>query len=41
MIGVLQSVYKACGKTLNVSDLADAVKNLSQAEVTKKFVEGM
>jgi hypothetical protein len=41
MIGVLQSVYKACGKTLNVTDLADAVKNLSQAEVTKKFVEGM
>jgi hypothetical protein len=41
MIGVLQSVYKACGKTFNVTDLADAVKNLSQAEVTKKFVEGM
>ena len=41
MIGVLQAVYKKSGKTLNVTDLADAVKNLSQAEITKKFVEGM
>ena len=41
MIGVLKDVYSKSGKTLHVTDLADAVKNLSQAEVTKKFVEGM
>ena len=39
MIKVLEGVYKTCGMVLNVTDLADACKNLSQAEVTKKFVE--
>jgi hypothetical protein len=39
MIKVMEDVYKSKGMTLNVTDLADACKNLSQAEVTKKFVE--
>jgi hypothetical protein len=29
MIKVLEGVYKACGMVLNVTDLADACKNLS------------
>jgi hypothetical protein len=39
MIKVLGDIYKSHGMALNVTDLADACKNLSQAEVTKKFVE--
>ena len=39
MIKVMEDVFKSKGMTLNVTDLADACKNLSQAEVTKKFVE--
>ena len=39
MIKVMEDIYKKNGKALNVSDLADACKNLSQADVTKKFVE--
>ena len=39
MIKVMENVYYNNGKKLNVSDLADACKNLSAAEVTKKFVE--
>ncbi len=39
MIKVLGDVYKSQGLALNVTDLALACKNLSQAEVTKKFVE--
>lgn len=39
MIKVMEQVYKSQGMALNVTDLAEACKNLSQAEVTKKFVE--
>jgi len=39
MIKVMEDIYKKNGKALNVNDLADACKNLSQADVTKKFVE--
>jgi hypothetical protein len=39
MIKVMGDVYKSCGKVLNVTDLADACKNMTQAEVTQKFVE--
>lgn len=39
MIKVMEQVYKNNGMALKVTDLADACKNLSQAEVTKKFVE--
>lgn len=39
MIKVMEDIYKKNGKVLNVNDLADACKNLSAADVTKKFVE--
>jgi len=39
MIKVMETIYQNNGKKLNVSDLADACKNLSAADVTKKFVE--
>ena len=34
MIKVMEQVYKSQGMALNVTDLAEACKNLSQAEVT-------
>lgn len=35
----MEQVYKDQNMNLKVTDLAEACKNLSQAEVTKKFVE--
>jgi len=39
MIQVMKDTYAKNGKVFNVTDLADACKNLSAEEVTKKFVE--